>query len=331
MTLGDRSGAAIIGAGLMGRWHADAVKRIGGRVTVIVDPNEPALTALGKRHVGARLARDLDGSLVGSGAQVAHVCTPLATHVEVISCLLEAGLHVLAEKPLSADAASTRRLLDLAAERGVLLCPVHQFVFQDGVRKLLGWLPSLGTVRRIEFSAVSAGARGSDAASLDDLVAEILPHPLSLLRAILGVPLAVAPWQVAHPQPGELRALATVAGSIVDVAISAHGRPTENVLRVVADEGSVSVDLFHGFAVRHAPNVSRGAKIVHPFVVSGRQLGGASANLVKRLARREPAYPGLRELVREFYRATTNSAPAPLAPDAVLDVAETRDRLIAAM
>lgn len=321
--------AAIVGAGLMGRWHADAVRRIGGRITTIVDSDTAALAALGHRHPGATLLSELDPALIARQASAAHVCTPLSTHDAVISALLDARLHVLAEKPLAESAERTASLLSLAAGQGVILCPVHQFLFQDGVRRLLAWLPAMGTLRRIEFSACSAGAAGEDAESLDALIAEILPHPLALVGAVLRGPIAGASWHVEHPAPGEFRAIATVGGAVVDLAISANARPTENTLRVVADGGSASADLFHGYAVRLAPAVSRRAKIAHPFVISGRNLRGASANLVRRVARREPAYPGLRELVRGFHGAVQQRGPAPISPDAVADVAEARDELLA--
>jgi predicted dehydrogenase len=329
MTLHGGPRAAIIGAGLMGRWHADAVRRIGGRVAIIVDPDEVARHALGRRHPGARLVPDFDAALLATTSTAAHICTPVSTHAAMATALVGAGIHALVEKPLTASAESTTTLMAAAQARGVVVCPVHQFLFQGGTRRLLRWLPTLGTVRRVEFSTCSAGALGDDAASLDDLIGEVLPHPLALFRAILGTPLERVNWQTAHPTPGEFRALATAGSAILDVAISAHGRPTENTLRVVADEGSVTVDLFHGYATRHSSTVSRRAKITAPFVKSGKAFGGASANLVLRVARREPAYPGLRELVRAFYAAIGSGGPAPIEPDAVTDVAISRDRLLA--
>ena len=313
----------------MGRWHADAVRKIGGRVTVIVDPSPAAREALGRRHPGARLVDELDPDVVCRHATAAHVCTPLATHARVVSTLIDAGLHALVEKPFARTAAVTTDLLAAAAARGVVVCPVHQFLFQDGVRKLIEWLPSLGQVCRLEFSTCSAGATANDDASLDDLVAEILPHPLALTSAVVRAPLAGVGWQVAYPRPGEFRAVTTIGQAIVDMAISAHGRPTENVLRVVGTTASVTADLFHGFAVRHAGDVSRRAKIAHPYLVAAGTLGGASANLLRRVVRREPAYPGLRELVRRFYSATRGEGPPPISATDAADVAVARDRIMA--
>ena len=323
--------AAIIGAGLMGRWHADAVRKVGGRVAVIVDPNDSAREALARRHPEARLAAELDPSLLARYATAAHVCTPLPTHADIVSAVIQGGLHALVEKPFAANTDETARLLRLAEAGGVIVCPVHQFLFQEGVRRITEWSPSLGRIHRVDFSTCSAGAAGKDPAALDDLIAEILPHPLALASAVLGTPLGSSSWQIAHPVPGELRAVTSVAGAIVSIAISAHSRPTENVLRVLGSSGSVTADLFHGFAVRHEGAVSRRAKMAQPFVRSGKTLAAASLNLVQRALQREFAYPGLRELVRRFYSATRGERPTPLAPANIADVACARDRILASL
>jgi predicted dehydrogenase len=321
-------GTAIIGAGLMGRWHADAVSRIGSAVTLIVDPNEAARKALGEKYPGARLDAALDAARVAEVASVAHVCTPLATHLHLMTALIEAGIHVLVEKPFTENAAGARAIIELAAKRGVLVCPVHQFLFQDGVRDVRSWLPEIGPVRRVEFSTCSAGAVGGDSAAKDALIAEILPHPLSLVNKLLDVRTANLDWRVVHPIPGEFRALASANETVVDVAISAHGRPTENVLRVIGENGSATADLFHGFASRLSPHVSRGAKVVRPFAESAGTFAAAAANLARRAARGESAYPGLRELVRVFHNAALLGAASPIGVDAIVDVAVTRELLL---
>ena len=321
--------AAIIGAGLMGRWHADAVRRIGGQVTVIVDPDPTARTALARRHPAARLVAEVDPDEISRQAIAAHVCTPLSTHAPIVAALATAGIHLIVEKPFAENAEDTAALLSLASERRVVVCPVHQFLFQDGVRRMIDWLPTLGPLRRIEFSTCSAGAALDDPAALDALIAEILPHPLSLIAALLGVRLAGTDWQVAHPTAGEFRAIAAINDTIIDVAISSHGRPTENVLRAVGDAGSATADLFHGFAVRHDGRVARNAKIARPFLAAGATLASATANLGRRVVAREPAYPGLREMVRRFYNAVRGERMAPIPSEDVIDVAAARDELLA--
>ena len=203
-----------------------------------------------------------------------------------------------------------RALIELAEQRGVITCPVHQFLFQAGVRRINEWLPTLGRIHHVEFSTCSAGAGGTDPASLDHLVAEILPHPLSLAATLLAAPLGASSWQIAHPLAGELRAITSVTDCIVSITISAHSRPTENVLRVLGSTGSATADLFHGFAVRREGVVSRRTKLTQPFVVAGRTFGSASVNLARRALRRELAYPGLGGGVQPGDYAPRRARPA---------------------
>ena len=323
--------AAIIGAGLMGRWHAHAVRRIGGRVAWIVDPNEDARRALGRRFPEAQLAESLDPDVVRRTSTAAHVCSPLPTHAPLITALSEAGIDALVEKPFAENAAVTRRTLALAQERGVIVCPVHQFLFQNGIQRICSWLPHLGVVRRIAYSACSAGAGEGVDLRFDDLIAEILPHPLAITSLLLGARVSEIRWSVLHPESGELQAIGLLGKTVIDLAISAHGRPTENEVRIVADNGSATADLYHGFAVRHGGEVSKGRKIIRPFAMSARTLGVAAANLSVRVLRGEPAYPGLRRLVRVFYAAVGSRTDPPITPDAIIDVATGRDTLLAAL
>ena len=115
------------------------------------------------------------------------------------------------------------------------------------------------------------------------------------------------------------------------ILVSLSGRPTRNSLRIVGDKGSLHVDLYHGFSVLERGAVSRRHKALRPFARSLRTLGAAGANLIARTARWEPAYPGLRELVKEFYGAVEGARPAPISAEESLDVARARDTVIRIM
>jgi predicted dehydrogenase len=314
----------------MGRWHAHAAARAGATVAAIVDPNGDRAAQLSARHPGSRVLEGLDASSIGRDITIAHVCTPLSTHAGIVAPLIDAGVHVLAEKPLTGDARSTAALLESAQGRGVLLCPVHQMPFQRGVQSLIAEIEALGELLHVEFSACTAGAVGKGDADQDSLVDDILPHPLSVFRRLVAADMASLDWQVRRPRAGEFRAFATVGPRVVSISVSTHGRPTSNSLRVVGERATASVDLYHGFVVVHGGRVSRAGKILRPFLDAAGTAAAAARNLATRVVTVEPAYPGLATLVRAFYAATNGEVAVPISSEETLDIARARDLLRAA-
>jgi predicted dehydrogenase len=310
---------AIVGAGLMGRWHAHAATRAGGRVTVVVDPDAAAARALAARCPGAAPADRLGDAPADSG--VAHICTPTATHAAVARQALEAGWHVLVEKPAADAPVDVDALLALAAARDRLVCPVHQFLYQDGVQHAMARLDAIGPLVHVGFTARSAGAEGGSAADRDRIALEILPHPLSLLTRVISDDLASIPWAACRPAPGELRLIAAASGIGLSVFVSMAGRPPVNLLAFVGARGTIEVDLFHGFAVIDIGPATRAGKIARPFGSGARQFSAAGANLARRAWRGEPAYPGLTRLVELFYRAVTEGGPSPIPTEETAAVA----------
>ena len=315
---------AIVGAGLMGRWHADAIARAGGRVVAVVDVQIEQARRLAGVGEGFRSLDDLDSRM---SLDVVHICTPLATHVELAEQALMLGANVVVEKPLAADAESTAALLAVAMERRLLVVPVHQFVFQRGVRRLLSGRDRFGTLVRCVFEAATAGA-GRMGLDPDDLVADILPHPLALFSRLTESGLAEAEWVVLRPTSGELRALTDVAGTTFEIVISTRGRPTRATLDVLGTTASAHADLFHGFAVIEPGSATRARKLARPFALAGATLGRASANLAQRGLSREVAYPGLRELVRSTHEAIAAGKPSPIDEREIIGVAAARDAIL---
>src|SRR5688572_12071223 len=71
--------AAIIGAGLMGRWHARAVEHAGATINAVVDADLDRARQLARAH-RARAASSLSDAASYGTLDVVHVCTPLETH-----------------------------------------------------------------------------------------------------------------------------------------------------------------------------------------------------------------------------------------------------------
>ncbi|MCA1554240.1 MAG: Gfo/Idh/MocA family oxidoreductase [Chloroflexi bacterium] len=319
--------AAVVGAGLMGRWHADAIRRSGGKLVAVADTVTARAERLARVH-RARPYDSLEALLAQTDAAVVHICTSLDAHVPLAMSALQAGKHVVVEKPLTPDAPSTERLLALAQSRRRLIQPVHQFVFQRGVQRALAECAHIAPLVHVQFSAITAGGSDSTDAQRDALVADILPHALALFAGVLPVSLDHLEWHVLRPCAGELRAWAEVTGVAFSILISTRGRPTQNVLTLIGARGTIHADLYHGFALREGDKVSRAQKMLHPFAYAAHTLGAASANLIARALQREPAYPGLRAFIAACYCSIETSSTPPFAADEIIAVARARDQII---
>ncbi len=319
---------AIIGAGLMGTWHAHAVRRLGGRLAAVVDPNEPAARKLAAA-AGAPIYASVEALLAGQAIDAAHLCTPPATHGPLSRQLIDAGVDLLVEKPFGATAAEAGELLDLAAAAGRQICPVYQLPFQRGMTRALAWLPAIGRPVHWRFAVRSAGAAGLPAAETEAIMRDILPHPLSVLAAAMPGSLPAVAWQAAAPASGEFHALGQFEGGTITLEISMAARPTANLAEITGPGGTIHLDFFHGFAFREPAAVSRWRKIGHPFDRAGRRLTAAGSSLGRRLLTREPAYPGLKALIRRFYEAAAGRAPAPYDGLTIRQIAAAHEQLLA--
>jgi predicted dehydrogenase len=323
--------AAVVGAGLMGRWHAHAIRHAGGRVAAIVDADLRRGEALAQRLPGKPVVvRDIGYLLSKHPVDIVHVCTPVESHEAVTGAALLAGAHVLVEKPLAPDCATVEMLHARATEQGVLLCPVHQFLFQPGVLSAAEWLGELGPIRHFELVACSAGAGQGSSEARERVALDILPHGLALARRLLGSAWLESGWYTAPGEAGEIRASTACGSTSISMTVSMRARPTENSLTIRCDGGTVRANLYHGYASLERGTVSRFDKLARPFAGAALVLGAASENLARRVLRAESAYPGLRELVARFYQATTGACAPPIGAAESIDVARARDRLVGA-
>ena len=112
---------AIVGGGFMGRVHTEAVRRLGS--------TEPI--AIGGRDEAAFRA-----ALANPGIKAVHICTPNVAHFATAKAALEAGKHVLCEKPLATSAADAQTLVALATEKGLRNCTCHNLRYYPMVQHM---------------------------------------------------------------------------------------------------------------------------------------------------------------------------------------------------
>jgi predicted dehydrogenase len=305
----------------MGRWHAHALRRTGGILAAVIDENVARAKSLAKRaDVATRLEDVLE-----SGIDAVHICTPLDTHYDLAHAALDAKAHVIVEKPVAETVAHTTDLIQSAIGKGLYVCPVHQFPFQNGVTRAAVFLAKLGSVQEIAFTVCSGGGTGGTADALDATVNDILPHPLSVLRQLWPeTVLDPSGWGAFKASPGNLHIAGVHGTAQLGISISMHARPTCCELVIRCSGGTILVDFFHGFAVLERGSVSRWQKIVRPFKRADGLYLAASMNLMRRVVRREPAYPGLTTLIDRFYAGVAGRGPLPIDPADTLAIAQAR-------
>jgi predicted dehydrogenase len=116
MTGGTVTTAAVIGCGDVSTIHFEAIEAVEDIELVAVCDTDPAALAAAVERYGVPGFADHRTLLEHVRPDVAHVCTPHDQHVPVALDLLDAGVHVLTEKPLAHSLADAERLVE-AAER----------------------------------------------------------------------------------------------------------------------------------------------------------------------------------------------------------------------
>jgi predicted dehydrogenase len=311
----------------MGRWHAYYSRRGGALVSAFVDRDNSAAAALQARFPDARVFGDLADCLATCPVDVVHVCTGIESHGPLTEIALSAGKHVLVEKPAAESAAETARLLALAQSNHRSLIPVHQFPFQRGFQQLRRHVHRLGEIVRIGYQVSSAGGDGRSAGERKRILWEILPHPISLFFALLGKELEGASWHVQRYTGDDLEISGNLRDTQLAVLLSLRARPIRNELIVSGTNATAYLNLFHGYGVLDTGETSRLSKASGPFKESLCRLVIASANLARRTWNREPAYPGLAELIRKFYQAIGGLGCSPVSSEEILCVATFMDHV----
>lgn len=118
----------LIGAGYIATWHADALRATPGvTVTAVADPNESAAQGLAG-GVGARAFSSVGDMLRAGVCDAVHILTPPHLHEGIAIECLEAGVHVLVEKPVAESADATRRIQAAAETSGKCFHAGHNFL-----------------------------------------------------------------------------------------------------------------------------------------------------------------------------------------------------------
>jgi predicted dehydrogenase len=128
---------AIFGTGFMGRVHLEGVRRVESVEAVAISGrNAAAAQRLGAGFGITKTATDYREILRDPAIDAVHICTPNAQHFSMAKEALQAGKHVLCEKPLATSVEEGVELVALAAKQGLRNCTCHNLRYYPMVQQM---------------------------------------------------------------------------------------------------------------------------------------------------------------------------------------------------
>jgi len=256
---------AVVGCGQISDSHIQAWKSVSCKIVAVCDKNVAFAKSKASRWGIPRYYEDVSKMLEEENLDVVSICTSANARLSVLRPIIEAGVNVVIEKPFATSVSEAEKILELQKKYGVKLSVVHNWLFSHIMRQTLFSLKNkkLGDIIGIEMNllhtkndymvadsshwchTIEAGRFG-----------EMLPHPIYLIRAILG---DVHIKHVTGSKLGhyswmpidELRILLEdKTGRTASIYVSFNNSRQETTLKVFGNKGILDVNLSNNILVK---------------------------------------------------------------------------------
>jgi predicted dehydrogenase len=231
--------AAVIGVGYLGRFHAQKYAQAAGcELVAVVDSRAQAREQVAG-EVKAQALSDYTGLL--GNVDAVSIVTPTPTHFAIARDFLEAGAHVLVEKPITETPAEARELIAIAARARRILQVGHLERFNAAI---LAAEPYLKSPRFVECHRMAPyRERGTDV----NVVLDLMIHDIDIVQTIVGAPI-VSIDAIGTPVFSEEIDIANARirfanGCVANATASRVSVKTERKLRIFEDDAYLSLDL----------------------------------------------------------------------------------------
>lgn len=187
-------GLAVIGAGYWGpNLVRSALATPAFSLEWLCDLDiQRARAVIGPRSV-IHITSSYEDVITDPAVMAVAIATPAATHFDLIRTALEAGKHVLVEKPLTTSVAEGEKLAQLARNSGLVLMCDHTYCYTPAVQRIRQLIRDgeIGEIQFVDSVRINLGLVQPDV----DVLWDLAPHDLSILDFVLPeevVPVAIA-------------------------------------------------------------------------------------------------------------------------------------------
>jgi predicted dehydrogenase len=338
--------SALIGAGQIARQHLSCLEELPGvEVAAVCDLSPSVAEGAAERHHVRSWFTDYRAMLREVRPDVVHVTTPPTSHYRLALDCLEAGAHVIVEKPATPTFAELDSLARRAKELGRALIEDYNYLFNRAPREILRRVDSgeFGAVVHVEVMIcldilgptgfADPNSPHPGLALAGGAIGDFLPHLASMAHRFVGPHRkAQATWLKRKPSIlpyDEFRCLVEAERGTAALSFSASAQPDAFWLRVYGERMQATANLFETRLT--FDRLRPGPKPLRP-LLNGIEEGGAVrraavATLMRKFTGGPGAYEGLFELLARSYRALADGSELPVTAEQVLEV----NRLIEAL
>jgi len=339
----------LIGAGYIATWHADAIaSQKGAELVAVCDLSASAAQALAQPR-GAVAYTSLDKMITDGNLDAVHILTTPPSHAPLARQCLEAGLHVLVEKPVALDASEARALADLAERKGRIFAPGHNFLAVPSYARLktaiargdLGRITSATINWHLPLAPLRSGPYGMWLLqSTPNLLFELGPHLAAFATDLFG-PVEIDAVSLGKyielesggTRPQSWRILGRAGEVDVTITLSLVETADDRSVQVTGSAASAHLDYAQDSLIVAGDNTSD--IIVNPLrkqiSLAGQHMREGLVNLGRQagsLNRKSPYGLSFQGVVAAFYTAIRSGQPDPrFSGAAAVQVTELLDQI----
>jgi predicted dehydrogenase len=305
-----------------GYWGPNLVRNVissPGLELAALCERDPARTdAFAQRNPDVAVEADFDKLLLDPLLDAVLVATPPNTHYPLCKRALQAGKHVLVEKPMAKTSEEARELKELADQHGLVLMPGHTFLYSPAVNKVRDLIndDAVGEVYFVTSSRMNLGNYQADG-----VVCDLAPHDLSILmhwlaRPVVGVSASARNILQPHIAETAFITLAFEGGTKANIQVSWLAPRKVRQMMIVGSRRMISYD--DTLSDEPVRLYDRGMEFSTPESFGEYQLTYRSGDVViPRVEAAEPLALELQDFTRAILTGSTPASSAQLGVDVV--------------
>lgn len=230
--------AAVIGVGYLGRFHAQKYAALEGVELVgVVDASADRAAEVAE-EVGTRAFTEYDRLL--SEVDLVSIVVPTQHHYQVAKAALEAGCHILLEKPVTRTVEEAEELIELASRKNLVFQAGHLERFNPAIMALDGVLKNPMFIESQRLAPFKT--RGTEV----NVVLDLMIHDIDIILSLVGSPLKLVN-SIGVPVLSEEVDIANARlqfenGCVANVTASRASRDPVRKIRIFQQDAYISID-----------------------------------------------------------------------------------------